>query len=139
MRLSDARWIKIAAAARDLSGNGPVRAFGALCHRMAGAPQRSWSVASRGVVIEQQQIVTTLETSAEIMSNTALEEQIDGQPQEVEDAVVAINDQARDRSLQVALLIPLLATLLGLANSFRMMKLPDVTPSTDLDGMTLGG
>jgi hypothetical protein len=36
-------------------------------------------------------------------------------------------------------LIPLLAALVGFVNSFRMMKLPDVTPSSDLEGMTLGG
>ena len=47
------------------------------------------------------------------MSNTALAEQITGQPPEVEAAVLAINDEARNRSLQVALLVPLLAALLG--------------------------
>jgi hypothetical protein len=37
---------------------GPVPAFGALCERLAGAP-RSGSVARNGLVIEQQQILTT--------------------------------------------------------------------------------
>ena len=60
------------------------------------------------------------------MSNTALAEQITGQPPEVEAAVLEINDEARNRSLQVALLVPLLAALLGLGNSFRMLRLPDV-------------
>ena len=68
------------------------------------------------------------------MSNTALEEQITGQPPEVEAAVLAINDDARNRSLQVALLVPLLATLLGLGNSFRMLRLPDVKPSAEPRG-----
>ena len=40
-------------------------------------------------------------------------------------------------ALQVALLIPLLAGLIGLFNSFRMMRLPDPTPS-GAEGMTLG-
>jgi len=78
---------------------------------------------------QQQQIATALETGAEVMSNTALAEQIVGQPPDVEAEILAINDQARNRSLQVALLIPVLAALLGLGNSFRMLKLPDVKPS----------
>ena len=71
------------------------------------------------------------------MSTTALAEQITGQPPEVEAEVLAINDEARNRSLQVALLVPLLATVLGLGNSFRMIRLPDVTPSAPLDGLDL--
>ena len=47
-----------------------------------------------------------LEDDAEVMSNTALAEQITGQPAEVEAEVLAINDEARNRSLQVALLVP---------------------------------
>lgn len=52
--------------------------------------------------------------------------------------MVAINDDARNRSLQIALLVPLLAGLLGLGNSFRMLRLPDQKPSTSLDGLDLG-
>jgi EmrB/QacA subfamily drug resistance transporter len=87
---------------------------------------------------QQEQIATALETDAEVMSNTALAEQIVGQPPEVEAAVLEINDQARNRSLQVALLIPVLAALLGLGNSFRMLKLPDVKPVANLEGLDLG-
>ncbi len=87
---------------------------------------------------QQQQISAALETDAEVMSNTALEEQIVGQPPEVEAAVLEINEDARNRSLQVALLVPLLATLLGLGNSFRMLRLPDVKPSANLEGLDLG-
>jgi EmrB/QacA subfamily drug resistance transporter len=89
-------------------------------------------------VAEQQQIAAALEDDAEVMSTTALAEQITGQPPEVEAAVLEINDEARNRSLQVALLVPLLATLLGLGNSFRMLRLPDVEPSTSLEGLDLG-
>jgi EmrB/QacA subfamily drug resistance transporter len=87
---------------------------------------------------QQQQIATALQEDAEVMSNTALAEQITGQPAEVEAEVVAINDSARNRSLQVALLVPLLACLLGLVNSQRMLRLPDVKPSTSLEGLDLG-
>ena len=87
---------------------------------------------------QQQQIAAALEDDAEVMSNTQLEEQITGQPPAVEAEVVAINDDARNLSLQIALLVPLLAGLLGLANSFRMLRLPDQKPSSSLDGMDFG-
>jgi hypothetical protein len=45
---------------------------------------------------------------------------------------------ARHRSLQVALLIPILAGMLGLVNSFRMLRLPDPKPSGTAEGMVLG-
>ena len=87
---------------------------------------------------EQQKIAATLEDSAEVMSNTQLEEQITAQPAAVEKEVVAINDHARNLSLQIALLVPLIAALLGLLNSLRMMRLPDVKPSSSREGLDLG-
>ncbi len=87
---------------------------------------------------QQEQIATALEDDAEVMSNTQLDALITDEPPEVEAAILEINDDARNRSLQVALAIPLLAALLGLANSFRMMHLPDLTPSTPLEGMDFG-
>jgi EmrB/QacA subfamily drug resistance transporter len=87
---------------------------------------------------QQQQIAASLENDAEIMSNTQLAEQIKGQPPEVEAAVLSINNKARNISLQVALLVPLIAGLLGLGNSFRMLRLPDQKPKSSLDGMDLG-
>ena len=56
----------------------------------------------------------------------------------VEAEVLAINNDARNLSLQIALLVPLLAGLLGLGNSFRMLRLPDQKPSSSLDGMDFG-
>jgi hypothetical protein len=38
----------------------------------------------------------------------------------------------------VALLVPILAALVGLLNAFRMMRLPDPTPSASVEGMALG-
>ena len=61
---------------------------------------------------QQQQIAAALEHDAEVMSKTQLEEQITGQPAAVEAEVVVINDDARNLSLQIALLVPLLAGLL---------------------------
>ena len=87
---------------------------------------------------QQQQISAELETDAEVMSNTQLQQQIADQPQDIQDAVLAINTEARNRSLQVALLVPALAALLGLGNSFRMRRLPDIKPAAPLDGVDFG-
>ncbi len=87
---------------------------------------------------QQEQIATALEDDAEVMSNSQLEEQITGQPPEVESAVLDINRDARNLSLQIALLIPLLAGLLGIGNAFRMLRLPERKPSSSLDGTDVG-
>jgi hypothetical protein len=86
---------------------------------------------------EQQQVSTALENDAELMSNTQLEEQLAGQPKDVQAEIIRINTDARPLALQVALLIPILAALGGLLNSFRMIREPDPTPSGDLDGLAL--
>ena len=77
---------------------------------------------------EQQQVAQVLEDDAEVMSNTQLEELLADQPEEIQDEIIRINTDARPLALQVALLIPILAGLIGLFNSFRMMRLPDPTP-----------
>ena len=87
---------------------------------------------------EQQQVAQALEEDAEVMSNTQLEELLAGQPEEIQDEIIRINTDARPLALQVALLIPILAGLVGLFNSFRMMRLPDPTPSGSAEGMVLG-
>jgi hypothetical protein len=86
----------------------------------------------------QQQIADTLEHDAEIMSNTALQEQIADEPQAIQEEVLSINTEASHRALQVALLIPLLAGIVGLIDSFRMMRLPDPAPSASAEGLALG-
>jgi EmrB/QacA subfamily drug resistance transporter len=83
---------------------------------------------------QQQQIAATLENDAEIMSNSALAAQIKGEPAAVEAEVLSINNDARNLSLQIALLVPFLAGLLGFVNSLRMLRLPDQKPSSTLDG-----
>jgi Na+/melibiose symporter-like transporter len=88
-------------------------------------------------VAEQQQVAQVLEDDAELMSNTALYELLAGQPEPIQEEIIRINTEARPLALQIALLIPFLAGLLGLVNSFRMMRLPDPTPS-GTEGMTLG-
>jgi hypothetical protein len=87
---------------------------------------------------EQQQVATALEDDAELMSNTQLEELLAGQPEVIQDEIIRINTEARPFALQVALMIPLLAALIGLLNSFRMSRLPDPEPSGSAEGMVLG-
>ena len=74
---------------------------------------------------EQQQVAQVLEDDAEVMSNTQLEELLVGQPQAIQDEIIRINTDARPLALQVALLVPILAGLIGLFNSFRMMRIPE--------------
>jgi len=87
---------------------------------------------------EKQRVANALEDDAQVLSNTQLEELLVGQPEEVQDEIVRINTDARPLALQVALLVPILAGLLGLFNSFRMMRLPDPKPSGSVEGMALG-
>jgi hypothetical protein len=86
---------------------------------------------------QQQQIADTLEDDAEVMSNSQLEPLLAGEPKDVQAEVLHINKQARDRSLQVALLVPILASLLGLLNGFRMRRLRDPEPAST-EGAALG-
>jgi EmrB/QacA subfamily drug resistance transporter len=87
---------------------------------------------------EKEQVAEVLEEDAELMSNTRLEELLAEQPEEIQDEIVRINTDVRPRALQVALLIPILAALLGFVNSFRMMRLPDARPSPAVEGVALG-
>jgi EmrB/QacA subfamily drug resistance transporter len=87
---------------------------------------------------EQQQVADALEEDAELMSNTQLDEVLAGQPEDVQAEIIRINTDARPLALQVALAIPLLAGLVGLFNSFRMMRLPDPEASSAVEGMAFG-
>ena len=78
---------------------------------------------------EQQRVAQVLEEDAEVMSNTQLEELLAGQPPAIRDEVVRINTDARPIALQVALLVPLAAALLGFANSFRMVRADGSRPA----------
>jgi EmrB/QacA subfamily drug resistance transporter len=87
---------------------------------------------------QQQQVAKALEHDAQVMTNTQLEKQVAGQPADVQDEIVDINTDARPRALQVALLVPAIAALLGLLNSFRMLREPEPKPSAAAEGMVLG-
>ena len=87
---------------------------------------------------QQQQIADVLEDDAEIMSNAQLAPLLAEEPPAVQAEILEINRDARNRSLQVALLIPILAGVLGVLNAFRMRRLADPAPSTAAEGMALG-
>ncbi|MEV6306572.1 MFS transporter [Actinoplanes sp. NPDC051861] len=86
---------------------------------------------------QQQQVAQSLEVNAEVMTNDHLHDLLEGQTPAVHDEIIRINTEARPIALQTALLIPLLAALLGLLNSLRMVRLPDPEPSSS--GETLLG
>lgn len=85
---------------------------------------------------QAQEVAVALEHDAEVMTNTALDALIVDQPPEVEAEIIRINTEARPFALQVALLIPIFASLLGLLTSFRMMRQPDPV-SSGIEGMVL--
>ena len=74
---------------------------------------------------EQQHVANVLEDDAQVMSDAQLKELLAGQPRAIQDEILRINTDARHIALQVALLIPILAALVGLFNAFGMMRLPD--------------
>jgi MFS family permease len=87
---------------------------------------------------QQQQIADKLDEDAEVVSNAKLEQLLSEEPEPVRAELLRINADATDLSLQIALLVPILAGLLGLFNSFRMMRLPEKSPAAAVEGATLG-
>lgn len=69
---------------------------------------------------EQRQVARVLDDDAQVMSNTQLTELLAGQPADVRDEIIRINTEVRPVALQVALLIPLAAGVLGTVNALRM-------------------
>ncbi|HET6643290.1 MAG TPA: MFS transporter, partial [Gaiellaceae bacterium] len=86
---------------------------------------------------QQQQVADALEDDAQVMSNTQLDQQLEGQPEPVQDEILRINTDAKHIALQIALIVPILAGFLGFLNSIRMTRQPDPEPSTHAEGMAL--
>jgi Major Facilitator Superfamily len=87
---------------------------------------------------DKERVAVALEQDAQVMSNTQLTELLESQPPQIRDEIVRINTEARPLALQVALGLPIMAALVGLLNSFRMSRLPDIAPSAAAEGLTLG-
>jgi hypothetical protein len=87
---------------------------------------------------QAQQVSTTLNENAEVMSNTHLAELLATEPPEVQAEIIRINTEARPFALQVALLVPLLSGLVGLGVSLGMKRQKDVVPAANLEEFALG-
>ena len=74
---------------------------------------------------DKQQVARVLEDDAEVMSDAQLTTLLADEPPAVQEEILLINDDVRARALQVALLVPLGAGLLGVLAALRMRRLPD--------------
>ena len=61
-----------------------------------------------------------------------------GEFQEVQAEILRTNTEARFSALQIAVFVPLTAGLLGLLNTFRMVKLPDLELPAAAEGLLMG-
>ncbi|HET6653309.1 MAG TPA: MFS transporter [Nocardioides sp.] len=84
---------------------------------------------------EQEVVARALEDDAEVMTNTRLEALLAEQPAPTREEIVRINTEARPLALQVALLVPILASGIGLANSLRMRRVQSPVPSGPVEGL----
>src|SRR5688572_14599216 len=87
---------------------------------------------------DKEQVAAVLEEDAQLMSNTQLDQLLADEPEEIGDEIVRINTEARPLALQIALLVPLLAAIVGLVVSTRMSRLPDITPNADAEEFAFG-
>lgn len=84
---------------------------------------------------DKQTVAAVLEEDAQLLSTTQLEELLGGEPEDVAEEIVAINEQVRPIALQIALLVPILAGGAGILNALRMRRLPDPAPSASAEGV----
>jgi EmrB/QacA subfamily drug resistance transporter len=87
---------------------------------------------------DQQHIANVLEDDAQVLSDAQLTELLAGQPEDVQEEILSINTDARHIALQVALLVTLLAGLIGVVIAFRMVRLPDPQPSATAEAAVVG-
>jgi EmrB/QacA subfamily drug resistance transporter len=136
-RISEAAGVNSAAGSFGLSF-GLAMAGGVMLATLA-LTFTNMTNASTVIPPDQKELVAAaLEEDAQIMSNTQLDALLADEPEEVHDEIIRINTEARPISLQVALLVPLIAGLLGFVTSFRMVRLGDTKPSASLEGVGFG-
>lgn len=80
---------------------------------------------------DQQRVAQVLEEDAQVMSDAQLEQLLADQPDDVREEILDINTESRDLALQVALVVALLAALVGTGVAVRMTRLPDPAPPSD--------
>src|SRR5215218_846886 len=136
-RVSEAAGVNSAAGSFGLSFG--LAMAGGLMLAALSVSFTQWTESSQVIPPPQkQQIAAALEDDAEVMTNTQLEELLGGKPQAVQDEIIEINTDSRPIALQIALLVPLLAGLLGLFNGVRMTRLPDLEPSAGAETLLAG-
>jgi MFS family permease len=86
---------------------------------------------------EKDRVAQVLEEDAQVMSTTQLEELLSETPEAKADEIVRINDEARDVAVRVAIVVPVLAGVLGFFVSLRMKRLADPGPSAH-DNVMMG-
>jgi EmrB/QacA subfamily drug resistance transporter len=84
---------------------------------------------------DKEQVAQALDDDAQIMSTTHLEEVLADEPPQVQAEIIRINTDTRPLALQVALLVPILAGLLGLFNGFRMVRVPEPAATRPVEGV----
>ena len=136
-RISEAAGVNSAAGSFGLSF-GLAMAGGVMLATLAFAFTAAAEASTVLSPAEQQQVAQALTDDAELMTNAQLDEQLVGQSPEVKAEIIRINTEVRPVALQVALLVPLIAGLLGLVASFRMAKQPDIVPSAAVEGVAFG-
>jgi len=136
-RISEAAGVNSAAGSFGLSF-GLAMAGGVMLATLAFAFTAAAESSAVLSPAEQQKVAQALDSDAELMTNTQLEEQLVGQPADVKAEIIRINTEVRPVALQVALLVPLLAGLFGLFVSFRMGRQPDVVESAAVEAAAFG-
>ena len=136
-RISEAAGVNSAAGSFGLSF-GLAMAGGVLLATLSVASTNMVNDSTVIPAAQQQQISKTLEHDAQVVSNTHVEKVVADEPAAVQDEILNINTDSTNLALQVALLIPILAGGLGLFNSFRMLRLPDIAPSPAAEAAALG-
>ena len=135
-RVSEAAGVNSAAGSFGLSF-GLAVAGGILLATLSLAFTNEVNASSVIPSAQKTHISKTLENNAEVVSNTELAKLVAEEPPAVSEEILKINTHATNLALQVALLIPILAGLLGLFSSFRMMRLPDIEPSAAVEAAAL--
>ena len=97
------------------------------CWRRCRSCSPTWPRTATVLGRHQQQVADVLEDDAEVMSNAQLEDLLADEPEEIQDEIIRINTDARPARLQVALLVPMAAGLLGLFNAFRKSASPTLS------------
>ena len=86
---------------------------------------------------DKDRVASALEDDAQVMSNTKLEQQLQGEPADVRAEIIRINTDARPFALRVGLLVPLAAATIGLVVSWRMRRLPELERKSSAAGLEL--